>query len=60
MFLKVGEDANEGEPAYTVGGMQAGAATLENRMEVPESSMRQEAPKACWHCCPVLSTGSGT
>ena len=31
-----GEDAEKGEPSYTAGGMQAGAATLENSMEVPQ------------------------
>ena len=32
-----GEDVEKGEPSYTVGGMQAGAATLENSMEVPQN-----------------------
>ena len=32
----VGEDAEEGEPSYTVGGNANRAATLENSMEVPQ------------------------
>ena len=32
----VGEDAEKGESSYTVVGMQATAATVENSMEVPQ------------------------
>ena len=32
-----GKDGGKGEPSYTVVGMQAGAATLENSMEVPQN-----------------------
>ena len=32
----VGEDAEKGEPSALLVGMQAGAATLENGMEVPQ------------------------
>ena len=31
-----GEDEEKGEPPYTVGGMQAGAATVENSVEIPQ------------------------
>ena len=32
----VGEDAEKGEPSTLLVGMQAGAVTLENSMEVPQ------------------------
>ena len=31
-----GEHVEKGEPSYTVMGMQAGATTLENSMELPQ------------------------
>ena len=32
----------EGEPSYTVVGMQAGAATVENSMEFPQKKLKIE------------------
>ena len=32
---EVGQDVEKGDPSYTVGGIQAGAATLGNGMEIP-------------------------
>ena len=34
----VGADSEKGEPSYTVDGMQIGAATLENSVEVPQKT----------------------
>ena len=35
-MIDVGEDAEKGEPSYTVGGNASCAATLENSMAVPQ------------------------
>ena len=34
-IINIGEDVEKREPSYTGGGMSIGAATVENRMEVP-------------------------
>lgn len=39
-----GEDAEKGEPPPQLVGMQAGAATLENSMEVPQEVENKSCP----------------
>lgn len=37
-MIGIGEDVEKGAPFYMVGGRQAGEATLENSVEVPQEA----------------------